>query len=108
MGEAATLQWVEVNPWSQQVQKMLKKSEGESRERIALLSLLLERRREATDSGGRLRLWGSCGIREGRRARQAKTSRTDIICRLFDDGGHSDWCKVIYCSFDLHFRVAYF
>ena len=72
MGEAATLQWVEVNPWSQQVQKMLKKSEGESRERIALLSLLLERRREATDSGGRLRLWGSCGIREGRRARQAK------------------------------------
>ena len=38
-----------------------------------------------------------------------KTSWTDIICRLFDDGGHSDWCKVTsHCSFDLHFRVAHF
>ena len=76
MGEAATLQWVEVNPWSQQVQKMLKKSEGESRERIALLSLLLERRREATDSGGRL----SCGAavafgKAGELGRQNLTDR---------------------------------
>jgi len=25
-----------------------------------------------------------------------------VICKLFNDG-HSDWCEVIYCTFDLHF-----
>ena len=25
-----------------------------------------------------------------------------IVCRLFDDG-HSDWCEMISCGFDLHF-----
>ena len=96
MGAAATLQWVEVNPWRQQGQKMLKKSEGESRKWIALLSLLLERRqgrpqivRGKSEAVGQL--WHS-----GRQESSAgKTSWTDIICRLFDDGGHSDRCKVV-------------
>ena len=25
-----------------------------------------------------------------------------ILRRFFDDG-HTDWCEVVYCSFDLHF-----
>ena len=72
MGAAATLQWVEVNPWSRQVQRTLKKSEGQSRERIVFVSLLLERRQGRSQIVRRVRLWGSCGIREGRRTRQVK------------------------------------
>ena len=49
-------------------------------------------------------LWHS-----GRQENSAgKTSWTDIVCRLFDDGGRFDRCKVTSCSFDLHFRVAHF
>ena len=80
---AATLQWVEVNPWSQQVQKTLKKSNSESRKRIALLLMLPERRqgrsqivREKSEAMGQL--WHS-GSQE---SSGGKTSWTDIICRL--------------------------
>ena len=88
---AATLQWVEVNPWSQQVQKTLKKSNSESRKRIALLLMLPERRqgrsqivregrsqivREKSEAVGQL--WHS-GSQE---SSGGKTSWTDIICRL--------------------------
>ena len=55
-----------------------------------------------------MRLWGNCGIREVRRAREVKP-HGQILFVDFDDDGHSDWCKVTsHCSFDLHFRVAHF